>query len=1413
MYIEDGARPAFNLNLSSVLFSSEIQSNQYKLTLKDSNLSISVSSEKSASRDGDVVTVPYTISGLDKQDGTKAYVMVTDKAYSESGVKVLQYTALTVGAESDTGTFTLDSSIIGTWGTDYHVYLLAVNEGGEMRTDYASTPVEIEKEPAAEEAINVVGVVVWNDNDNVSSDRPDKVTVHLTANGEKRITREVSPGSNGIWAFSFDALPPRDSQGNEITYSVTADEVSGYTLEVIPNGESAFHVEYTLPSAVTTYPLWVGGTQVTDRNRSDLETNHWSYSAETHTLTLKNFNENARGHQFSTSAAAAVYYNGQDDLTISLIGTNRIIMPPDCPNDCGIVSANDDSTVTFTGTGSLTIARAGDGYRYYYDAPIVCSGSVAFNSGSFNVGDTNHPNYGVNSPSVTIGTGVSSFDAKGYSGAFSGQVQNAAVGVGYYDQGGKAKADVIDIHETPVSLKYTPLFGPPASYKEVSFPRSQFTLEFDPNGGSGKMDSWTVTEGETITLPECGFDPPEISKQFSRWDVTGVDLIGTPGTELLIARNCLLGGKITAEARWVDKTEAMAVVKPEGNDLTYNGALQELVTQGVPWRGTMMFVIGDSDEQAPDSGWSESIPKGTAAGTYNVWFMVKSTVSGTTDSKPECVVAEIKKKPLTVTAASQEWTYDGLPHTNDAVTVTAGELLNGDTMVAAATGKVINVADTAEGNNPVAAGFKVMRGDTDVTENYVITPVAGTLTINKANAAAATVAANNRTYDGTEKPLVTVDDSTLVGGEMQYALGTATAATEPYTTSIPTATDAGTYYVWYKVVGDENHNDTEPELCISTILAEISATVTFKVVNGSWDDGAAADKTVVLRGYEGDLLKLSPDQIPEAGSIPNEGYRKGAWDIQPAPSIAIIQDTVYTYTYSEAIAEPVARSLTYNGLAQELVIPGDERVQYALGTDAVTAPEKSAYSASIPTATDAGIYYVWYRYTEDVPVTGDVPETGEITDPILSENEELLESDAPSDSFSVPDSVITTEDLYTVEIQDAAGTDEVMPDMIVPSDEYILEATGTQEESLPVEVGVQEEPLPVPVEVQEEDLFGTDAVQAEMPYAEEVPGEILTGDDEFAEDLPLLTEEIPDELLPAFGESSGELIPEEIEEEAGSSAFSVESSEPNEIIGLLEVVIGKASITITAEDMTSEVGDEIRALTYKVGGDYVDGDDLGVVLNTSADKNSQPGVYPITVSWNGNSNYEAVLTDGSYVIKEKTQRDLFDDVTDPSEFFYDYVYWAKDNGIVTGYPDNTFRPYAFCHRAAVVTFLWRLAGRPDYGITDAFPDMTGNSDFDHAITWAAAEGITTGYKDGTFRPWASCHKAAIVTFIWRYVGRPEPTSMASFSDMTGNDDFNKAISWAAEKGITTGYDDGTFRPWNPCLRLAVVSFLYRYAHL
>ena len=75
---------------------------------------------------------------------------------------------------------------------------------------------------------------------------------------------------------------------------------------------------------------------------------------------------------------------------------------------------------------------------------------------------------------------------------------------------------------------------------------------------------------------------------------------------------------------------------------------------------------------------------------------------------------------ITITAASQEWTYDGQAHANSEVTVTEGSLLTGDELVASASGSVKEVADTSAGNNPVAEGYKVMHDGTDVSGNYAI---------------------------------------------------------------------------------------------------------------------------------------------------------------------------------------------------------------------------------------------------------------------------------------------------------------------------------------------------------------------------------------------------------------------------------------------------------------------------------------------------------------------------------------------------------------------------------------------------------------------------------------------------------------------------------------------------------------------
>ena len=118
-------------------------------------------------------------------------------------------------------------------------------------------------------------------------------------------------------------------------------------------------------------------------------------------------------------------------------------------------------------------------------------------------------------------------------------------------------------------------------------------------------------------------------------------------------------------------------------------------------------------------------------------------------------------------------------------------------------------------------------------------------------AIAADVFANDRVYDGTEQPLVTVLGEPI-GGTMQYAVGTddETPPTEGWSTDIPSATDVGTYYVWYRVVGDEDHFDSV-EVCVTvTISEEALGYMIYKVENPVHTIGDGLNTVIYVRRSE-----------------------------------------------------------------------------------------------------------------------------------------------------------------------------------------------------------------------------------------------------------------------------------------------------------------------------------------------------------------------------------------------------------------------------------------------------------------------------------------------------------------------------------------------------------------------------------
>ena len=174
---------------------------------------------------------------------------------------------------------------------------------------------------------------------------------------------------------------------------------------------------------------------------------------------------------------------------------------------------------------------------------------------------------------------------------------------------------------------------------------------------------------------------------------------------------------------------------------------------------------------------------------------------------------------------------------------------------------------------------------------------------------------------------------------------------------------------------------------------------------------------------------------------------------------------------------------------------------------------------------------------------------------------------------------------------------------------------------------------------------------------------------------------------------------------------------------------------------------------------------------------------------------------------------LYKDVTNTKDFWYAPTNYLTAKNVVKGYDKQTnFKPANDCTRAQMVTFLWRLAGTPaPKSTTTNFKDIKSTDYFYKPVLWAVEKGITTGVSKTKFNPQGVCTRAQTVTFLWRMAKKPDPKSTTNkFKDVKKTDYFYKATLWASEKKILAGYSDGTFKPQGKCLRRQMVTFLYKY---
>ncbi len=162
------------------------------------------------------------------------------------------------------------------------------------------------------------------------------------------------------------------------------------------------------------------------------------------------------------------------------------------------------------------------------------------------------------------------------------------------------------------------------------------------------------------------------------------------------------------------------------------------------------------------------------------------------------------------------------------------------------------------------------------------------------------------------------------------------------------------------------------------------------------------------------------------------------------------------------------------------------------------------------------------------------------------------------------------------------------------------------------------------------------------------------------------------------------------------------------------------------------------------------------------------------------------------------------------DWYYEAVRWAVDKYITTGTSADTFSPKMLCDRAQAVTFLWRAVGSPEPSSSEMiFSDVSADAYYAKAVLWAVEENITTGTGNGKFSPDMKCDRAQIVTFLWRTVGSPTVESTNPFMDVSVDSYYISPVLWAVKENVTTGTGGSSFSPSMSCDRSQIVTFLYR----
>ena len=617
-------------------------------------------------------------------------------------------------------------------------------------------------------------------------------------------------------------------------------------------------------------------------------------------------------------------------------------------------------------------------------------------------------------------------------------------------------------------------------------------------------------------------------------------------------------------------------------------------------------------------------------------------------------------------------------------------------------------------------------------------------------------AVENLKYTGDEQALVTVGAAN--GGTMQYSLGSSSWSTE-----IPTAKDAGTYSVQYKVVGDATHTDTTPVTLEVTIApktltkADLTPTgSTSKVYDGTTNSSIPVGVKVGVL-YGADTLSITGSAVYNSA------------DVNEANTITFTPNAITTGNYRLAASEV-------------LTIP-DAKITPKDLTVTPNAGQSKKFGAVDPTL----------HSTNSGRVPGQIPDfTGALS---RAEGEDVGQYDITQGTLALIDHFSSgfKASNYTLKMVSPAVKFEIkkadaptLSDITV-SQKYTVTTEQNKDigtAGMPANAGTltYAKGTAKTTGTVKVDSWSVDATTGKVTYTLSggAAGDTVT---------------LPVTITSAnYNDATVKVVITLTKPSSSGGGGSSHSSR-------YAITVDKTENgTITVSPKSASKGDTVT-ITVKPDKGYEL--DTLKVLDKDGDKvkiTEKKGKYTFTMP------ASKVTIKGKFV--EEAPEQIFADVP-VDAYCYEAVKWAASEGITGGIGNNLFAPGLPCTRSQIVTFLWRAAGSPAPKSMSSFADVPADAYYAKAVAWAVENGITGGTGDGKFSPDATCTRAQAVTFLYRASGSPAVSGSAAFSDVAADAYYASAVKWAEKNGITGGIGGGLFGSGNNCTRGQIVTFLHR----